>query len=544
MTSPGSTRDAVPLTPRDLSRGASGEPTIPWRSISLALIPIVLAASSLGDWLILSPDSFTYLRFARCLCETGHLPFARLVAPPLFPLVLAPFMALGDLPLLAVRILLTLAWAACGVLAFHLYRRELGRWPAWIVGLFVATHSDMMFQSPTLLSELVYMPLSLGTLVMFARWRQRNHLGTASLIAGALLVTATIMTRSMGVMLLPVGALVLLARSRDAWRTRLVRIAVFGSLALVVMFTWNRRENHYPAGNAYGDFLARARPVEHTSATGMHLQLERFVRFGNLRLDAITALVLPRRVCWRLLASPWGGWIQWAVGSLVIGLLLLRVVRKRAPAEAYALLLLALLAIWPFDEGVRFVLPLLPILAGSLMWAMLGAYQRAKSRAVTRAAAILASCAIILGLSIELTVTRERFDDAHTKAVHRLADMRDLAGWIRQHVPSDAAILCVTPDGDESKTRLTGGAYIARVPASHFLDVYDSDLSALPPLRGRCAFVHHTLADQAEVVWGCRRKSNVSHFAVFMPEARHVGEPREKRALARVGDASSLGPGD
>jgi len=525
MSFPDITGDTDPLMPRALSQTAQSRPTWPWRSILLASSPIVLAASSLGDWLILTPDTFRYLEAARCLYETGHFPDARLVFPPLFPIALAPLMSFGHLPLLAVRILLILAWATCGVLAYHMYRRELGRWPAWIVGLLVATHSDMLVQSATLLSELVYMPLSLGALLVFARWQERNHIGAASLLAGALLATATFMTRSMGVMLLPVGVLVLVARSRDPWRTRLLRAAVFGSLALLVMFAWNRRENHYSQDATYSDSLVRARPVEHTHATGARLQLERFVHFGGQRLDEITSIVLPRRVCWPLLTSTWGGWIQWAVGGVVVGLLLLRVVWKRKPAEAYGLLLLALLAFWPWDEGVRFVLPLLPIFAGSLMWAMLKIWRWTKTRRVMRAAAIAVGCAIVLGFSIELTVARGRFDDARRKALDRLAEMRGLADRLHRHLPPNATILCVTPDGDPSKTQLTGAAYAAHVVACHYLDVYDADLSHLPPLQDQCVFVHHTLADRAEAMWGARRQFDVKQFAVFIPEPRRPGAP-------------------
>ncbi len=513
-------------TPLHADRGTS---RWPWRSILLAIIPFALLAGSLGDWLILTPDTFAYLQAARGIHETGHLPDARLIAPPLFPLILAPLISLGDLPALAGRILLTLGWAASGVLAYQLYRRELGRWPAWIVGLFVATHSAMLFQSATLLSELVYMPLSLGALVVFSRWRDDRRVAAASLLVGSLLAIATIMTRSMGIMLLPVGALVLLMQSSPSWRGRLLRTGVFTSLALVVVFAWNHRENRYPVDSSYGSFLAKARSVEQTDATGLQLQVERLAHFGGQRLREITAVVLPRRVCWGLLASPWGSWIQWAAGGIVVGLLCLRVLRKRTPAEAYALLLLGLLAIWPFDEGVRFVLPLVPIFAGSLMWAMLEAWRWAKRRRVTHAGAIACACAIALGFAVELTVARGRFDDARRKSVARLAEVRSLADRFRRYSPPDAAMLCVTPDGDASKTRLTGAAYMARVQVDRYLDVYDTDLSDLPSLQGTCAWVHNTLAAQAEVIWGRRPQFEVGHFAVFMPESPHAGTPLARK---------------
>ncbi|MFQ5429751.1 MAG: ArnT family glycosyltransferase [Phycisphaerae bacterium] len=489
------------------------------RAAGLVLVTLALGTWNLGDWAVLTPDSFAYLRAARSILETGGLAPERLIAPPGFPLLIAPFMAFGDRPFFAIRVLLLVGWAAAGVLTYLLYRRDLGEGLGWTAGLLVAAHVDLMLQSATVLTEMVYLPLSLAALLVYAGWRRRVELGMAGVMAGALLTVCPLMIRSLGLMLVPVGVLVLLSRRTALLRTRIVHASAFSACVLAAALAWNWRESRYPPRNSYGRTLTQARSSERSDTGGAALQFERLLRFGPKRLDAIKAVTLPRRIGWRLFTPPLAGWVTWCVGGFIVLLLAARVVLHRAPSDAYALLVLLLLAVWPYEEGLRLVLPLLPIFGGSLLWAVHLCRKAAGRRRLLRAVPAGLLALFLLAEAAEVGLALSHFDEIRHKADDRNRDMRNMAAWLGADANGPRTWVGITRDGDNSKLTLLGGAYLAR-RTIQTIDVRPGE--SLPNNLGGAdgALVHRSLTESARAEWGGTPSDRVGAFDVFLPTVR------------------------
>ena len=112
------------------TRADRAEAAAHWRaaapSLAIATLAIAVSLPLMGSGSNLSPDSFAYLTAARSLYETGHLPPERMVTPPGLPLLLAPLMALGEVPTLAFRLLAAVCLAATAVMTWRLFRRGIG----------------------------------------------------------------------------------------------------------------------------------------------------------------------------------------------------------------------------------------------------------------------------------------------------------------------------------------------------------------------------------------------------------------------------------
>ena len=478
-----------------------------------------MCAGALGPWCRLTPDSITYLTTARALFETGHYPAVHLMPPPGFPTVIAPLMAFGDTPFLALRIGLSLCWAATSVLTYLLCRRQMGERVAWLAGLLVALNTVLLMQTTVVLSEMLFLPLSLGVLLATARWGPGSASRWVEITLSGLLAAAAIMVRSIGVVLLaaPV-AMLLLDGSRRPLR-RVARAAVFLVFASAPLVAWQVRQSAYPAGEGYGHMWTTAREAEHTGSSGLALQFERLGRFAPMRLAAIKAAVLPGRLGWRAFQRPFDWSTTWLVGGFFVAMSLLRIVRERSPADVYFLLFLLLLSLWPWDEGVRLVVPLIPLLIGNALWAAQRMWRRLDARQWGRRVLGGAFALLILAQVVEMGLAQGRMPDHRDKAVGRMDVMRGLALRIREDLPAGAGLMCITPNENNSKMLLVGAAYLARMPIRRSLDIHGEmpEIQAMP--RQLHTFVYKSLANEVARRWNAVPRFEAGDFAVFSPTA-------------------------
>ncbi len=482
----------------------------------LAAIVLLAAIPTFGDWCSLAPDSFAYLDTARTLVETGGYPDHYLIRPPGFATLITPFLALGELPALPLRALLVLSWTLSSILTYLLFRREFGRLPALLPALLVATSAVLLRQTMVLLSEPIYLPLSIGSLIVLNRWWRRPPAKAIPVILAGILAAATLLTRSTG-MALAILMLVALIRpgpSAGQLRKRIAITALFALVAFGPYFLWQCRQHQYPAEGGYYHQWTIAREAENTNATGLALQLERFRKFGPLQLDAIKAATVPQNIAWRIFSPPFATLTSWLVGGFFILAAGVRLLRGRSPTEAYVLLTLLMLAFWPWTEGVRLVTPLIPLFSGYLVWIGLSWWNRRGRWRCERP--LLAACLLLLLLAQvgELGITQTRSDSVRAKAARRQEAMHRLAAWLDQNTPPRTQWIGISEDGHPAKTTLLGAAYFSRRPVKT-LDVRNTESYKATSSNNHWVVVQNTITNHPLITCGYTPAASLNGFTIM-----------------------------
>lgn len=462
----------------------------------LAIVCCGVAMTTLGDWAVLTPDSFGYLGVARSLAELGALPAQQLTLPPGFSVLIAPLMWAGPAPLLSIRMMLIGGWAIGSILTFIYYRSELGRVWAFGTGLIVATSPAFLTQSACVLSELTFVPLVMASLVVMRSWYRGRRTGAVRVLFGSLLVAAAMMVRTMGVALVPVAIVMLLFRRGNSWLRRVALIVVFLLLPAAGQAAWSFRNSHYAAGYGYVQILTQPRAGEPADAGPMMLQLDRLTRYGPQRLGTIAEAVVPAHLGWRLLQPPLAPIAGWVIGAALLIVCGIRLFVHRSPADGFALMLFAILAVWPWDEGPRFVVPIVPIFAGSCVALIAGvrrgrraspepARRESSKREVTDGdgpqsairlvVATLAICAVLGVHMFEDSLIVESSVARRAKESQRVARMQLLATMLNDDVPIGSPLACVMPNESYAKTLAIGAAYFATRSIDKFRDLRDGE---------------------------------------------------------------------
>jgi len=491
------------------------QPRIPARAFYLLLVFIVALLTSawaIGDWLILSPDSFRYLRGARSLAEDGTFGVGRLSLPPGFSCLLYLVMTPDGLPLAEARVLLIVGWMATAILT-HIYYRKHRH--ARIVALLVAVSPALLIQSDYLLSELTFMPFALGTLIQFEAWRE-GRLAWWRILLGVFCCTGAILIRTMGIVLLPLGLLALARRrppateapardansgpidtdrERDGRQPQTLARVIAGTLLVIAtiypQLQWSARERGYQEEYGYSQILFQARFGESADDDFVTLQVKRFIEFAPLRLAAIKEAVVPTRLGWRLFQSPLATPSTWLIGGGLLILLGWRAWRYRMLIDYFALLTLGLLSIWPWDEGVRFVLPLLPALWAALLGG-LDALTGFLGDAATKRRRLAFAGVIILMIAVLAYENRLIIDGRSSraeKATARLAEMQALGKQAAPYFEGALRIGCVLNNESLDKTTIIGAMYLQRQCLWPVIDVKPNQAIDWQGLNGAVFFV-------------------------------------------------------
>ncbi len=434
---------------------------------ALCLLALLASLPVLGDWGVLSPDSYAYLETARTIRETGGLPEQAMMRPPGYPLILAPLLAFGPVPFLAVRLLNMVCLCATACLTFVLFRKELGRFAAWMAAAFAATSPILLRQQVVVLSEPLFTPLSLGALIVLSVWWRNRSSTWATIVLAGVLISLACLCRSTGLVLIPLALLALLPAIIAAPRREIVRAAVLGLLAIGPVTAYQMQQRAYSSGQSYSQMWLHARAAENTDATGLALQAQRLGRFGPMRLVDLKESIVPTILGWRFYAPPLHQPTAWLVGGLCVFIAAARFLREPSVIDAYFLATLTMLALWPWDEGVRLVSPLIPLLFGYAAWVISRLRRtqpctRSSGCRGTVAAFVVLACAVQL---TELGMTQARLRDREAKASGRFADMQNLARWLRTRAEPGSTWTGVARDGDPTKVLMLGGAYLSRTSA-------------------------------------------------------------------------------
>jgi len=494
--------------------------------ITIAIVTTVGALNAFirWDWCAVTPDTFWYLTVARDIAETSVLPPRHLTAPPGFPLVLAPWIGAEPLSAIPLRILFTACWTLTALLTWRLHRRELGEWLAGAAALLVALSSVMMSCFTTILSEALFLPAFLLCLILAARWRRVPVTVWWAAAGGGLLTAVPVLIRAAGMIVMPVMFLTVLGvcstrpgaesagsatmesgrrrRARESQRpaqhgNRLARrIGLAGSFLAasgLVLGAWQLRQAQFTPDKTYAAVWTQPRAGE-IPANALTLQLRRLAEYGPTRLANIKQAIAPQTIGWRLFQPPLDRPTSWMIGGLVVALALFRFARGRHPADAAVLLMLAMLAVWPFDEGARLVAPLVPVFVAYPLWIAKRIWDRtpgASNRmmwhrrpagentgsgacpqfivllALSRARVIrpLLVGGVLLLLSIyaaEATYAVRHAATRREKSHDRRARMERMGRWMNTNIAPQASCRALVPDGSNDKLIVLGGAYLAR----------------------------------------------------------------------------------
>jgi hypothetical protein len=223
---------------------------------------------------------------------------------------------------------------------------------------------------------------------------------------------------------------------------------------------------------------------------------------------------LPKDFAWRAFNPPFDKPLTWLIGGCFVAVVAVRFFKYRHAVDAYVLLTLLMLSLWPWDEGVRLVAPLIPILVAYPLWCGLRWSRNAGPRKWVRPALISAMLLWLLLQAAGMAVAQSRLAGLETKARSRVAVMAFLAAWHDDHTLPGASWIGVTPKGDDSKVLLLGAAYLARRPMTS-IDVLDLADYQLDLPAGSWAFVHDSLSELTQAKWGYVPVWHESCFTVF-----------------------------
>jgi 4-amino-4-deoxy-L-arabinose transferase-like glycosyltransferase len=402
--------------------------------VERVLLGLLLAAVALLHGLTLRPgfdwggDWAQYLEHARNLAE-GR-PYDELnylfnpdgsagppAYPPVYPILMAPLVkvfgtGLAPFQLQSVAFLVLFLW-----LFYRTWRPHVPAAPLLAAMAAFALHPYVWGCKDLLLSEFPFLCFVQGALWALDRAPERGgrRLG---LIAGFLLALAA-GTRAAGLALLPLPLLFSFWKHRRAsawvWAATGAAAAGIGILAALFGTFWR-----------YGDYF---RPSLSTVAYN--------VSYGIQWLAQLAAGP-PAVIQWALFFVLAAAAVLGAINSI----------RHRTPHELYGLFLLAPLLIYPSNQGLRYILPLLPCLflyvalafgtlapnragraivavtVGGLLWAYGAVYARSNFKAHVPGSVAGASTAELLKALKEHTAADAVFATSKPRALAFLARRR------------------------------------------------------------------------------------------------------------------------
>lgn len=335
--------------------------------------------------------------------------------PPVFPLVLAPAVALYGLDYGALRAVVQALWLLSGIL-FYVYARRngMGAVASAATVAVVLLSSIVLAIKDSVLSESTYLVISAAALIYFDSLYRSEAIRRPQLagcVAGLLLLGAYL-TRAPGI------ALVAAFFLHELYRARRIRaFGVAAALTFVAGFLWYRL-TLYDGGGYSGQFR-------------------------------ITPLTWARNVA-EYLKSPaqmWGGMpavLRYPAALLTLALaaagLARRVMRGPSVAEFYVVLYMIPLILYSSGANIRYIVPVYPLLllycAESVRWAA-GAMPAGFRRPALAALAVF----LIVGATANVVVAARM---AAPEGPH-LATFQEAAEWLKAHVSPDEVTVTWNP---------------------------------------------------------------------------------------------------
>jgi hypothetical protein len=331
--------------------------------IAFALtFPFFIARSQLIDG-----DPAYYVGLAQSLASGHGYTFIgrnQTTYPPGLPFLLTPFVAFAGPNLVLIQLVIA-GFAAISLAAVLSFLRAYDIRAESIVGFLLALSFPFFaFATQNIRTELSYLATSAFALRLVWSPPEKISASWARVILGAL-TAATVMFRTIG-MALPIAFLVAWAHRRirrypRAWTDRaLLAGGGGGLLAAFLWFAWTMPQR----SGSYVGLLLMMDP--HEPDLGRTTILSMLARIpGALAVQLTHLAEVATGIPWMLVT-----WLSPVTIALAIslGVGLYHELRSPNPVLGwYAMGYGAILLLWPFDEGVRFIFPIFPFLI-LLIW--------------------------------------------------------------------------------------------------------------------------------------------------------------------------------
>lgn len=324
-----------------------------WILGGLTAASLLILACAPAQYLGRQQDDLLYLVAAESLLKGHGLRNLWLPGQPamtsvnlVFPLLLSPIVWLARGRYEWVQAFCALLWASAPWSVWLYLRRKLDEVPAALAALVCATSPFVLSQAGCVMSEAVFLPLSLAALA--AAEAQETA-------AASTLLLALSQLRQAGLALLPAACAPALRRNKG-WRA-----AAMAAPALAGWLAWTLWSRAQAGGAQKLDELALSYSAAGLSRLGA-------VAWDNLRFYVAEwgSCLLPRS----LGSGPAGLAAGVLLATLVLFGMLRRLRREPGEAAAWALLgVAALHLLWPWQYERYLIMPL-PLLCLALAWAL------------------------------------------------------------------------------------------------------------------------------------------------------------------------------
>ncbi|MBW3539418.1 MAG: hypothetical protein KY476_04040 [Planctomycetes bacterium] len=317
---------------------------------------VLLLAVQISPWWYVSTDGSAYIGMARGLAEGEPLLElgSRFGTPPGYPLMISPAFAFGDRPFLA---LAAVNWLiAAGLIAgvYRWSRRQVPEAAFWIAAL-TAANAGVWYYYRRTMKELAFMTVAVWAAeALHAMLSSPDRRRFVLRLGAALLLMALLVSiRYSGIVLAGGFVAAVVLRMRGAAALSIPSVACALLLTTVGAVVVGLIVTHMPGGYLLG-FDALMADLVPSMVEGL-----------RLRLSEIQRLTIP---CMFKAYGPAGDWWDW---NTVLGLWMTAIVFwgwrrlafERRDVLALTLPLYAgLYVLWPFDQGARYMVPMVPVL--------------------------------------------------------------------------------------------------------------------------------------------------------------------------------------
>jgi hypothetical protein len=340
-----------------------------------ALVPLLLIS---GDWKA-DPDSVNYLSMARSLA--AHHGMCRLSSPqwyyaPLYPVLISPAFWTGARPFWVISVINIVTAMILIIGVYHWFRRY-SKSGAILVTALVAVNIGLWDVCREPRADTAFAAALIWAAVAITSAMNARSIGRVICwtILGTILLMAACLTRQVGIFLaggVIVSALCEALRHKCSVRQIIIAvITAVASVAVVIVLMIHEHRTTGAAGVGAITYLDQFRQHDVSLisqlADGLRRQL---ADFGRLLIPGM----------WGSFAHQ-GQWLN--INTVVYTLFAIPVIigwwrfaRRTNDPLAWTLPLYGVMFIvWPFDQGTRFTVPLLPVLWGSI-WFLLKPWRR------------------------------------------------------------------------------------------------------------------------------------------------------------------------
>jgi 4-amino-4-deoxy-L-arabinose transferase-like glycosyltransferase len=203
----------------------------------------------------ISPDSAYYIRTGESIFHGQGFyqiegePYTQW--PPLYPLSIAAFMHLGFDAEQAARLIPILCFALFMFPVFFLGKVLCSVVAGYAACLILLVFTPLLFITSYAWTEMPYIFFSLMAILFLVKFGENDRAGTTMLCFAGLFTALAILSRYIGVVLLPVGLVAIILKNKSRLKNMVYQLSLFGLISVLPIVFWLYR-NFTLTGNLVG----------------------------------------------------------------------------------------------------------------------------------------------------------------------------------------------------------------------------------------------------------------------------------------------------